>query len=296
MRNLNNWLLSIIAITTILISFSSCTKESNDNVNANFENLNQIKEISIQGLNDTRDFEFQFEIKTNNERLLNAFGNESLTMEFLSEETIEFIYENEMISQNNQIDQQEEPENQSEWDGDALVQISMKGITSPHSLTQVPPYTLNISPQVNELIKELKATTVLDFPETVDYKNSNELSSKSNGFVQLWSNNKRVILNGDCGTKWTRTRNYWAETGKGFNPNQIINTTWFKCNTRIASCCSSLKKKSTNAWVRRVTVLNDVLASFTAWNHSCYGYNPAHYCVLNPRNTCSNYQPSGCWF
>ena len=294
-NNLKSRIFSLLFLSFLSIIFVACSKETSALEHINYENPSYVKEINIEGLNESKGFEFIFEIGTNDRKLLESFGNESLSMEFLSEEKAQILAEAEIDSQNNIDEQIPEFHNEDEWNGSSFAKITLKEIHAPYLLTEMPPYELLISPQINELIKELKATTVLDFEENVEISIPSQSFQKARNYVQMWSRNKRVLLNGDCGTKFTKTTNYWAETGQGYNSNNVLNSTWFKCSKKIAVCCSSILNKANNPWIRRVTVRYDVLAGFCAWHSSCYGPTPATYCTLAANNSCNGYYPKGCF-
>jgi|GEM_PF-2233027 len=285
---LKSILFSLMAIAMVTVFLSSCEKDYAI-TEADYDNPSYINEIKAQGINDSKDFQFIFEIASNNEKLAYSFKNESITMEFLNQKAIDEINQKESDSENNTGPQNPDQENEETSNGNDFVRITLKEIVAPHSLSEMPPYELNINPKVNEIIKEMKAITVLDFEQSVPVTNINQPNSR----VDFYNKNKRIHLKGDCGKAWTKTRNYWAYTGSD-NKYDLIpdgeddNITWFKCNRYIAVCCLN---SNSNKWVRRVTVLRDVLAGYTELSNSCDGFS---YCALNADNSFSGYYPNGC--
>jgi len=281
-------LCSLITVVMISVFLSSCEYDP-VGIFPDYDNPSYVKEISIQGINDSKDFQFKFEIASNDETLINSFGKESITMEFLNQQAVEDMLNDESDSKNNTGPQNPEKENDS--NGNSFVKITLMQIITSNTLSEVPPYELHISPEVNEIIKEMKATTVLDFEQSIKVANASGPSSRGD-YVELWNKNKRVHLRGDCGTNWSRTKNYWADYGESYDPDLFLSETWFKCNTYIGVCCRLVAVNTPGAWIRRVTVINDVLSSYTALSNSCDG---ADYCISNTDNYCSGYYPAGCW-
>ena len=110
----------------------------------------------------------------------------------------------------------------------------------------------------------------------------------------IWNNNKFVKIVADCGTASTRTDNYWAYAGSNTvyylnysNWNNVAgNYIGFKCNSIISACCVN-----SNAWVRRVSVLQDVVVGLYGMSNSCI-YN---WCGATINSSCSGYYPNGCY-
>jgi len=284
-------LFSLMAIAIVTVSLISCEYDPVDPILADYDNPSHVKEVSIKGINESKDFQFKFEIASNDETLVNSFSKESITMEFLSQQVVEDLLNDELESKNNTGPQHPEQENENDLKGNSFVKITLKQITTSNTLTEVPPYEIHLSPEVNEVIKAMKATTVLDFEQTIKVANDSKPSSKV-GYIELWNYNKRVHLRGDCGTNWTGTKNYWAENGKSYDSNKVLSETWFKCDIYIAVCCRNVVANTRDAYIRRVTVIGDVLSSYTALSSSCSGFT---YCTSSADNYCSGYYPAGCY-
>jgi len=280
---LKSILFSLMAITLVTVFLSSCEKEESNSI-LDYDNPSHTKEISIMGINKSKDFQFKFEIAANDEALLESFNNESITMEFLSKDKVDDLVNEEHNTENYSGSQS--PEEEGISNRDIFVRIKLTEIIAPQAMSEMLPYELNINPKVNEVIKEMKAITVLDFEQSIPITNIDQpISSR----VDFDSYNKRIHLRGDCGVDGTLTKNYWAWTNEPTNEDKVINNTYFKCNRYIAVCC---KPNSRFQWVRRVTILQDVLAGYTTISNSCGNFD---YCELNADNSCSGYYPNGCW-
>jgi len=284
---LKSILFSLITIAMVTVFLTSCEKNNSQQDDylseINLEDAPFKKEVVTK--ND--DGAFIFEISSNNEKIMNSINENTVSFTFLDENELnELPQRGTMIEQTD--DQSESQVNEDEsLEGRPYIGISLtKMITSDEDINEIPPYKLQLDQSILKVIKELKAVTVFDFQPDV------EINSVIQNRVNLWSNNKKVGILGDCGYTKTRTRNYWAYYGQSKTAGQL-SSSHFKCDSWISACCkgSNSSYGSNSGWVRKVIVTQDVAPSIFGSSNSCHGNSD---CYNFQSNSCTGYYPYGC--
>jgi len=241
------------------------------------------KEITTKGTGASRIYDFTFKITSNDANLLRAFDNSSVTFDFLGDEAVTEAIQNISIADT----QSEVASATTDIDNNAtnnnrFVSIALTKIISPISLEELPPYDLRLSEQILDVIRKAKAQTVFDLGEIQVYTTHNNRACNP---CTIWNNNKIVKIVADCGSVTTRTDNYWALANSS-TLYYLNSSNYFKCNSIISSCCVG------NVWVRRVSVLQDVVVGLQGLNNTCVWGN---WCGPSNNSNCSGYYPSGCY-
>ncbi len=240
------------------------------------------KEITTKGIGASRAYDFTFKITSNDANLLRAFDNSSVTFEFLSKEAAAQAMQNISTADTQcETDSATTAIDKNAANGNTFVSVTLTKITSPTSLAELPPYDLRLSEQVLDVIRKAKAQTVFDLGEIQVYTTDN---SRACNPCTIWSYNKIVKIVADCGNVSTRTDNYWANAGS--STIYYLNSSTFKCNSVISSCCVG------NVWVRRVFVLQDVVVGLQGLSNDCV-YGPS--CGPSNNSCCSGLYPGGCY-
>ncbi|MBL7788131.1 MAG: hypothetical protein JNM36_19635 [Chitinophagales bacterium] len=262
---------SVLALLLIaFLGFVSCQKEAVETtipvttdmegkqLPPNGENAPYHKEITVKGIENSRVYDFTFKISSNNVSLLESFDNSSITFKFLDTNTV-----NECLSKVSKDETANGTKlNENSFvspNGNTFVSISLTKIYSPIDLETLPAYDLRLSEKIVDLLRNTKIKTIFNLGEIQLYSKGN---SRACNPCTIWNNNKIVKIVGDCGSNFTRTDNYWANT----NSNNLfyLNTSIFKCNSVISPCCVS-----PNIWVRTVFVLQDVVVGLQGLSNTC---------------------------
>jgi len=284
---LKSILFSLMAIAMVTVFLSSCEKENHNQDESstliNLEDAPFKKEIVTKSDDGT----FIFEISSNNEKIMKAVNESSVSFTFLDEYELNKLSEKEPAGE--EVDKQIKPQDATKeelLEERPYIGISLtKMMTSDEDIDEIPPYKLQLGEIILNVLRELKAVTVFDFQANV------EINDVIDSRVTLWNNNKRVAIHGDCGTAWTWTRNYYAFYGSSSAIS--LGSSSFKCDARITPCCvgSTSSSGSGSTWIRRVTVTQDVAPSIYGYDNSCWGQD---HCMNATWSGCNGYYPNGC--
>lgn len=225
-----------------------------------------------------------FRFTSNDQSLVEAFDDQSVNFRFLNESE---VYEIDQQSAKEDFlpekpNSTEDPEQPTKLEIDRKVlKVSLVKIASSYEMSHLPAYEFGFSERIVDLIRQANAATVFEFGQIEVF--SAETNSRACNPCTIWDNNKRVKILGDCGNVKTKTDNYTAPTGQS-QPLSYLNTTTFKCNATIGSCCRPGK------WIRTILVLQDVVVKLKGLSNSCSN----EICPKIENNNCSGYYPNGC--
>ena len=298
MKNLilnRNFALALCTVFAMMFVFSSCGKDdvvnnttefTDDHANAAFK-----KEVTTKGIEESKEQDFTFKVSSNSEEIVNAFDKSSFSFRFISEEEVQAHSEDEALLAERDLTDDEyniDSRDESTPNGDTFVTISLIRIANTDELYEaLPAYELELSQEVLDIIKKTKATTVFDFNSKIEqYTNIDENNIDDRGCnpCYAWSNNRKVIIKGDCGNDWTRTTNYYAKYGQYNQSWERLPDTYFKCRSYLGACCKG------DRWVRKIVVTHDVVAKVVGYTNTCYD----SWCGPLNLNSCNGYYPNGC--
>jgi len=239
-------------ITIFLISCEKDYPNQMDTSSISLENAPFKQEVTTTSDDGT----FTFKLSSNNEKLINAINENSISLEFLDELDINDSTEEELTGDVSDEQNQFEENDEDSLKDRAFIGISLvKMKIADDEIDEMSPYKIQLNESLLDIIREFKAVTVFDFESEAEVNNVVSNRKRQDTFT---TSGKKILIIGKC--VQTKTRSFLSGPNA---PKTIVSN--FKCSAKVTSCC-----KGKTSFVNKVKVLKGVVKDVVVLSKNCH--------------------------